>query len=77
MFISVDLPAPFSPSSACTSPLREVEVDVVVGEHAREPLGDPAELEQGRLRHRAILTRRAETARQLLRGGARANDDVG
>ena len=47
MFISVDLPAPFSPSSAWTSPLAEIEVDVVVGEHAREPLRDPAQLEQG------------------------------
>ena len=49
MFISVDLPAPFSPSSACTSPLAQVEVDVVVREDAREALRDAAQLEDGRV----------------------------
>ena len=45
MFISVDLPAPFSPSSAWTSPLAELEVDVVVRDDAGEHLRDPAHLE--------------------------------
>ena len=45
MFISVDLPAPFSPSSACTSPLPQVEVDVVVRDDAGEPLRDAPHLE--------------------------------
>ena len=47
MFISVDLPAPFSPSSAWTSPLAELEVDGVVRDDARERLGDAAHLEDG------------------------------
>ena len=42
-FDSVDLPAPFSPSSAWTSPARDLEVDGVVGDDtAGEPLRDPA-----------------------------------
>ena len=44
--MSVDLPAPFSPSSACTSPSPQVEVDRVVGDERAEPLRDPAELER-------------------------------
>ena len=42
MFESVLLPAPFSPSSACTSPDGRLEVDAVVRDDAREALGDPA-----------------------------------
>ena len=45
MFISVDLPAPFSPSRQCTSPRRTSEVDAVVGDDAGEGLGDAAELD--------------------------------
>ena len=59
MFISVDLPAPFSPSSACTSPRADVEVDVVVGDDARELLADPAHLEDELVGHcGAILNRK-------------------
>ena len=49
MFESVLLPAPFSPSSACTSPSRGLEVDAVVRDDAREPLGDPAQRDGRRL----------------------------
>ena len=38
-------PAPFSPRRQCTSPRCEGEVDLVVGEEAREALGDRARLE--------------------------------
>ena len=48
MFISVDLPAPFSPSSACTSPAPQIEVDAVVRDDPGEALRDPAQLEDGR-----------------------------
>ncbi len=47
MFISVDLPAPFSPSSAWTSPSRRSKLDVVVRDDAREALRDVAHLEDG------------------------------
>ena len=59
MFISVDLPAPFSPRSACTSPSRQVEAHVVVGDDPREALRDVLHLEDLRaLGHgRAILVR--------------------
>ena len=40
MLISVDLPAPFSPSRQCTSPRAEVEADVVVRDDAGERLRD-------------------------------------
>ena len=57
MFISVDLPAPFSPSSACTSPALEIEVDRVVREHPGKPLRDSAQLQDRALctHVRAIL----------------------
>ena len=42
IFISVDLPAPFSPTRACTVPRADRDVDVVVGDHAGEALADPA-----------------------------------
>ena len=35
---SVVFPAPFSPSSACTSPGERIEVDPVVRDDAGEPL---------------------------------------
>ena len=44
MFIRVDLPAPFSPSSACISPGGEVEVNAIVRQHAGKALGDPPRL---------------------------------
>ena len=40
MFISVDLPAPFSPTSACTSPRGELERHVVERERRAEALAD-------------------------------------
>ena len=50
ILISVDLPAPFSPSSACTSPAAEVEIDAVERERAGEALGEAADGEQAALR---------------------------
>ena len=41
IFISVDLPAPFSPSSTCTSPGRHRQVGPAQGVHPRERLVDP------------------------------------
>jgi len=38
-FIRVELPAPFSPMSACTVPLRHVQLDLVQRVNAGEPLG--------------------------------------
>ena len=38
--MSVVLPAPFGPISACTSPARDVEADAVDGDHAAEALTD-------------------------------------
>ena len=46
IFISVDLPAPFSPSSACTSPASHGEVDVPAGERAAVGLADAGHLDQ-------------------------------
>ena len=43
-FISVDLPAPFSPSTPCTSPAREREVDAVARHDRAVALGDPLQL---------------------------------
>ena len=45
MFISVDLPAPFSPSERVHLAGHEVEVDVVVREDPGELLRDAAQLE--------------------------------
>ena len=45
--ISVDLPAPFSPSRQCTSPGADREVDVVVRDDARERLRDADQLDGG------------------------------
>ena len=42
MFMSVLLPAPFSPRRAWISPVPEVEVDIVVGDDAGEGLDDAA-----------------------------------
>ena len=42
ILISVDLPAPFSPTSACTSPAPKLEVDVRQCTHARVRLRDAA-----------------------------------
>ena len=52
---SVDLPAPFSPTSACTEPAATASVDARERLDAAEVLGDVQELEVGgraRLRHR-------------------------
>ena len=46
---SVDLPAPFSPTSACTDPRRDRERHVRERLDAAEVLGDVQELEVGRL----------------------------
>jgi hypothetical protein len=45
IFISVDLPAPFSPRTAWISPGAIAKGDAVVGEHAGIALGDLAQLE--------------------------------
>ena len=56
MLISVDLPAPFSPEQRVHLAGAQVEVDVVVGEHARELLRDAAQLEDDRaLAHRVEI----------------------
>ena len=44
-FISVDLPAPFSPSNAWISPGFDDEVDAVVRRERAEAFGDPPEFE--------------------------------
>ena len=41
----VDLPAPFSPSSAWISPGLHDEIDALVRDDAGEALGDPPQLE--------------------------------
>ncbi len=53
IFISVDLPAPFSPTTACTGADPDVHVDVVVGDHAGEALADAAQ-PYGELRGRRL-----------------------
>ena len=45
--MSVVLPAPFSPSSAWTSPRAHIEVDVVVGDEVPEALGDAPQPDGG------------------------------
>ena len=52
--ISVDLPAPLSPTSAITSPCAHLEVDVGQRLHGAERLGDSAKLEKGRRRSRGV-----------------------
>ena len=52
IFTSVDLPAPFSPSSAWISPLPDRQVDVVAGLQRAEDLRQAAHLEQVRGRCR-------------------------
>ena len=47
MLMSVDLPAPFSPSRHRTSPAHRREADAVVGDDAREGLGDAGQLDRG------------------------------
>ena len=59
---SVLLPAPFSPTSAWTSPGSEVERDVVERLGRREPLRDPAQLD-ARRRPRRRRTRSASAPR--------------
>ena len=56
-FMSVDLPAPFSPSKAWTSPLFDGEVHVLVGDDAGEPLGDAPQLDLHRQRRTASVPR--------------------
>ena len=63
-FISVDLPAPFSPSTACTSPRRDVEVDVGQRRDGAEALADAAQRERGVMRFTAETRRRGELARR-------------
>ena len=54
--MSVVLPAPFGPITACVSPLQDVEIHPVGGDEAAERLRQPAHREQG-VSHRR--TRRA------------------
>ena len=56
IFTSVDLPAPFSPSSAWISPGTTSKLDPVVGEHAREALGDAAQLQARRRVTRGLVS---------------------
>ena len=72
MFISVDLPAPFSPRRACTSPAAELEVDVVVRDDARERLRDPAHLEHNLRARRTHSWGAILNARKRARGGLSA-----
>ena len=65
--ISVDLPAPFSPRSAWTSPGVEGERDVVERLRGVEALRDPGELEERHLR-------RARPRSSRVRGGHAAVD---
>ena len=46
IFISVDLPAPFSPTRAWTSPGLEIETAAVKRVHTREALADVGHLDQ-------------------------------
>ena len=46
MFINVDLPAPFSPISACTVPARTLQRHVVEREHAGKRLPHALHFEQ-------------------------------
>ena len=48
--MSVDLPAPLSPTSAITSPLPHLEIDVGESLHGAEALRDAAQLERRHLR---------------------------
>ena len=48
IFISVDLPAPFSPRMPWIRPVPKGEVDAVAGDDPPEPLGDVDELRGGR-----------------------------
>ena len=63
--ISVDLPAPLSPTSAITSPGADLEVDVRERLHRAEALRDPVELEQ-----RASWPRRSSSWMAKEGGGA-------
>jgi hypothetical protein len=47
MFISVVLPAPFSPRSARISPSFSFQRHGVIGGQRAEALGDPVEMENG------------------------------
>ena len=67
MFISVDLPAPFSPSSACTSPRPRSKSTWSFASDPGEPLRDPAQLEHGRA-GAASMRRRDSEARSGSRG---------
>ena len=62
MSITVDLPAPFGPSSATVSPGATVEVDPAHGPHrpgrARERLHEPVELHARDVRRRSCSDHR-------------------
>src|SRR6266568_1166422 len=69
MFISVDLPAPFSPSSAWTSPWRRSKSTLSFASTPGNRFVIPRSSSRGAsAMGPAILSSRAETARQLLRG---------
>ena len=46
IFISVDLPAPFSPISACTRAALQAELDIVERDDAGEFLADALDLQE-------------------------------
>src|SRR6478672_5665703 len=74
MFMSVDFPAPFSPRSACTSPWRRSKSTRSLASTPGKRLVIPRSSSRGASAiARAILSRRPPPARELLRGGARAN----
>ena len=47
ILISVDLPAPFSPRRACTSPGKDREMHILQRMHAAKGFGDMLHLENG------------------------------
>src|SRR3954466_9429876 len=76
MFISVDLPAPFSPSSACTSLLRRSKSTLSFASTPGNRFVIPRSSRSGATAIAAMLSRRAEAACQLLCGRTRLHGDV-
>src|SRR6478609_5908464 len=78
MFISVDLPAPFSPSSAWTSPLRRSKFTLSLASTPGNRFVIPRSSRRGASAiARAILSGGTQAARQLLCRRASTHGDVG